>query len=148
MAQDSFNLYMCLEASLSTEARIAAYAESNTYTFRRGLVPGAVAGGDANERRRDGLMLLWTIINRTTEMTMATISVLMEQLNNLSTAMTEANHDITPFNTKVLRLLTSYYSNRQEAYNETALLHNLARAYMACKDKEFVRYIERKIIRT
>jgi hypothetical protein len=26
MAQDSFNLYMCLEASLSTEARIAAYA--------------------------------------------------------------------------------------------------------------------------
>jgi hypothetical protein len=33
IVQDSFNLYMCLEALLSTEARIAAYAESSTYTF-------------------------------------------------------------------------------------------------------------------
>jgi hypothetical protein len=100
-AKDSFNLYMCLEASLSTEARIAAYAESSTYTFQRGQVPGAVAGGDPNEQRRDGLMMLWTIVNRTTAMTTATISVLMEQLNNLTNAMTEVNHDITAFNTKV-----------------------------------------------
>jgi hypothetical protein len=143
-AQDSFNLYMCLEASLSTEARIAVYAESNTYTFQRGMVPGAVAGGDPDEQRRDGLMLLWTIINRTTAMTTATISVLMEQLNNLNNAMNECNHDITAFNTKVRCLLTSYYANKRETYNETALLHNLARAYMACKDEDFVRYIERK----
>jgi hypothetical protein len=143
-AQDSFNLYMCLEASLSTEARIAVYAESNTYTFQRGMVPGAVAGGDPNEQRRDGLMLLWTIVNRTTAMTTATISVLMEQLNNLNTTLNEANHDITAFNTKVRRLLTSYYANKRESYNETALLHNLARAYMSCKDEDFVRYIERK----
>jgi hypothetical protein len=57
-----------------------------------------------------------------------TISVLMEQLNNLSNATTEANHDINTFNTNVRRLLTSYYANKQEAYNETALFHNLARA--------------------
>jgi hypothetical protein len=36
--QDTFNLYMCLKALLSTEARIAAYVESNTYTFTRGQV--------------------------------------------------------------------------------------------------------------
>jgi hypothetical protein len=143
-AQDSFNLYMCLEALLTTEARITAYAESNTETFQRVKVPGAIAGGDPDKQRQDGLMLLWTIINCTTAMTTATISVLMEQLNNLSSTMNKCNHDINAFNTTVGCLLTSFYANKRDLYNETALLHNLARAYMACKDEEFVRYIKRK----
>jgi hypothetical protein len=147
-AQDSHNLFMCLEASLSTEARITIYSESTSYTFRRGDVAGAVAGGDDKEKRRDGLMMLWTIINRTTAMTTATISVLLEQLNNLPAAMTEANHDIGAFNTKVRRLLTSYYANKREAYNETALLQNLSRACFAYKDEEFTRYMVQGQLRT
>jgi hypothetical protein len=58
--------------------------------------------------------------------------------------MTETNHDITAFNTMVRCLLTSYYAKKRETYDQTTLLHNLARAYMLCKDEDFVRYIERK----
>jgi hypothetical protein len=77
-------------------------------------------------------------------MTTATISVLLEQLNNLTGVMQDVNHYITAFNTKVRRLTTSYVANKQEVYNEAALLHNLAKAYMSCKDEEFSRYMERK----
>jgi hypothetical protein len=48
-AKDSHIMFCCLEALLSESARIAIYAESDTYTFRRGGVPGAVPGGDGNE---------------------------------------------------------------------------------------------------
>jgi hypothetical protein len=39
------------------------YAEQDKYTIRQGNVPNALPGGDPEERRRDGLMFLWCIIN-------------------------------------------------------------------------------------
>ena len=143
-AQDDYNLFSCLEASLSTEARATLYAESAMYTYNITNVPNATVGVDPNEQRRSGLMYLWTIINRTTAMTTATISVLLEQLNNLPSVMQEVNNDVTAFNSKVRKILTSYYANKRESYNETALLHNLAKAYSMCKDEEFVTYMKRK----
>ena len=143
-AQDDYNLFSCLEASLSTEARATLYAESAMYTYNITNVPNATVGVDPNEQRRSGLMYLWTIINRTTAMTTATISVLLEQLNNLPSVMQEVNNDVTAFNSKVRKILTSYYANKRESYNETALLHNLAKAYSMCKDDEFVTYMKRK----
>jgi hypothetical protein len=64
--RNSGNLFHCLEASLTTEARATLYAESTTYTFRRGDHPALMVGvADPEERRRDGLMFLWAVINRT-----------------------------------------------------------------------------------
>jgi hypothetical protein len=143
-AQDDYNLFCCLEASLSTEARATLYAESDQYTYKANEVMNIAAGVDPNEQQRSGLMYLWTIVNRTTAMTAATISVLLEQLNNLPSVMQEVNNDVMAFNSKVRQLLTSYYANKREAYNETALLHNLAKAYGLCKDEEFVAYMRRK----
>jgi hypothetical protein len=143
-AQDDYNLFCCLEASLTTEARATLYAESDLYTYTASNVPNAAAGVNPTEQRRSGLMYLWTIINRTTAMTTATISVLLEQLNNLPSVMQEVNNDVTAFNSKVRKILTSYYANKRESYNETALLHNLAKAYGLCKDDEFVAYMKRK----
>jgi hypothetical protein len=143
-AQDDHNLFTCLEASLTKEAKSTLSAESATYTFTASDVQGIAPGTNPSEQRRSGLMYLWTIINRTTAMTTATISVLLEQLNNLPSVMQEVNHDVTAFNSKVRKMLTSYYANKREAYNETALLHNLGKAYTLCKDEEFVQYMKRK----
>jgi hypothetical protein len=143
-SQDSFNLFTCLEASLTASARTALYAESDSYTFRRGDVIGAVQGGDDNEKRRDGLMFLWAIINRSTSMTTATLSVLIDQIFNLPGLMQESNNDVQAFNTQVRKLLNMYYANKRQPFDETVLLNSLAKAYLHCKDEEFVLYIKRK----
>jgi hypothetical protein len=98
-AQDSYNMFACLEASLTTSARTSLYAKISTYTFRRGDVPVVVVGGDDNEKRSHGLLFLWSIINRTTSMTTATLSILIDQLFNLPRLMQEANNDVQAFNT-------------------------------------------------
>jgi hypothetical protein len=72
--QDLHNAFQCLEATLTPEARLIVYAERHKYTIRRGDVPNAIASGDPEERRRDGLMFLWCILNRTTAKTNATIA--------------------------------------------------------------------------
>jgi hypothetical protein len=143
--QDTINLFACLEETLNQEARDTMYAESDTYTYRRGdiLVP-LPAGMDPEEKRRDGVMFLWSIINRTTARTNATIAVIIHQLNHLESVMTESNSDITTFNTKVRKLLNSYYANKRVVFDEQVLLTNLADAYKTCKDNEFVSYVNRK----
>jgi hypothetical protein len=143
-AQDSHNLFTCLESSLTASARTALYAESDSYTMRRGDVVGAVQGGDDNEQRRDGLMFLYAIINRTTSMTTATLSVLIDQIFNLPGLMQENNNDIQAFNTQVRKLLNMYYANKRQAFDETVLLNSLAKAYLNCRDEEFVLYVKRK----
>jgi hypothetical protein len=143
--QDTINLFTCLEETLSQEARDTLYAESATYTYRRGDVQNNVQPGqDPNEKRRDGMMFLWTIINRTTARTNATSAVIIHQLNHLEGVMTEENNDITAFNTKVRKILNSYYANKRLTFDEQVLLTNLADAYRTCKDTEFVAYINRK----
>jgi hypothetical protein len=137
--------FTCLEASLTTEARATLYAESITYTFRRGDHPALmVAGADPEERRRDGLMFLWAVINRTTAKTTATITVLLKQLNNLPAVMTECNSDINAFNTKVYKLINMYRANKQQEFDETILLDNLQMAYKMAKDEHFTAYIDRR----
>jgi hypothetical protein len=65
------------------------HAERNKYTIQRGDVLNAIPGGDLEERRRDGLMLLWCIINRTTAKTNATITTIVRKINNLRDLMIE-----------------------------------------------------------
>jgi hypothetical protein len=145
-ALDSNNLFHCLEASLTTEARATLYAESATYTYRRGDIAAHMVqpGAEDEEKRRDGLMFLWSIINRTTAKTTATITVLLKQLNNLPAVMTECNIDIGAFNTKVYKLVNMYRANKQHEFDETILLDNLQMAYRMAKDDNFTAYIDRR----
>jgi hypothetical protein len=109
-AQDSHNMFSCLEASLTNDARTTLYAEQDKYTLRRGTLealPGSTipAGGDANERRRDGLLFIWCILDRTTAKTNATISTIVRQLNHLAELMVEHDSDVAEFNTHVRQLM-------------------------------------------
>ena len=143
--QDTINLFACLEDSLTLEAKETLYAESESYTYMRNEVQTPVPDGlDGTEKRRDGLMFLWTIINRTTARTNATISVIIHQLNHLESEMNEAGSDVKVFNTKVRKLLNSYYANKRQVFDEQVLLTNLADAYFTCKDNDFVDYMKRK----
>jgi hypothetical protein len=103
-----------------------------------------VAGANEEERRRDGLMILWAIINRTTAKTTATITVLLKQLNNLQAVMTECNSDISAFNTKVYKLINMYRANKQQEFDDTILLDNLQMAYRMAKDDHFTLFIDRR----
>jgi hypothetical protein len=65
--------------------------------------------------------------------------VLMPPLPSSCTkVMMEANIDITVFNTKVRKLLNSYFANKRVTFDEQALLTNPMYAYKKCKDNEFV----------
>ena len=121
--QDSHNCFCCLEASLTKDARTTLYAEREKYTLTRGNVAVTPAGltipaGDPTERRRDGLLFLFCILDRTTAKTNATISTIVRQLNHLAELMTEHNSDITVFNTQVRRLLNSYVANKRENFDK------------------------------
>jgi hypothetical protein len=138
-------VFACLEETLTQEAKDMLYAESEGYTYCRGNVQINVPqGNDANKKRCNGLMFLCTIINRTTARTNLTIAVIIGQLNHLKAVMTEANNDITMFNTNVRKLLNLYYANMRVTFNKQVLLTNLAEAYKTCKDNEFVAYINTK----
>lgn len=143
-SQDANNLFKCLESSLTEDALNTLYAEKEMYTLRRGDTATAPAGGNAEERFRDGVLFLWSIIDHTSAKTNATISVIIEQLTNLPSLMTEVNSDINAFNTNVRSLVNSYYSNKRAAYDSEVLLQSLFRAYKQCNDNEFVEYIKRK----
>ena len=149
LSQNSTNLFNCLEASLTKEAMVTMYAEKHLYTLNRGVVRqalpmGTIAAGKDNAIYRDGLLLLWAVINRTTAQTNATISAIINQLTRMNTLMEESKHDIKQFNTSVRNLLNQYTANRRHEYDETILINSLFSSYKTTKDKEFTLYITRK----
>jgi ABC-type transporter Mla subunit MlaD len=150
LAQNSTNLFNCLEATLTDDAMATIYAEHHIYTLKRGSVRASQpvgtnypAGNDTDEFR-DGLLLLWTVINRTTAQTNATISAIINQLTRMNSIMEESKHDIKQFNTTVRTLLNSYVANRRHEYDETILINSLFASYKTTKDREFTLYITRK----
>jgi hypothetical protein len=89
------------------------------YTYCHGDVQANVPlGMNANKKHCDGLLFLWTIINRTTARINATIAVIIGQLKHLEAVMTEASNDITTINTKVRRLLKLHFANMQVTFDE------------------------------
>ena len=88
-AQDSSNLFQCLEHSLTDDALNTVHAEKESYTITRRDVPQANERGHPTDTFKDGLLFLWTIINRTTARTNATISVIIDKLTNLPSLMSD-----------------------------------------------------------
>jgi hypothetical protein len=152
-AQDSNNLFKCLESTLTEAAMRTMYAERHLYTLTRREVAAARAGvagapatlpGNDEDEFRDGVLMLWAIINRTTAQTNATISAIINQLTRLNNIMEESKHDIKAFNTSIRDLLNQYVANRRHEYDQTILINSLFSAYKTTKDKEFSLYITRK----
>ena len=150
LSQNSTNLFNCLETTLTKEAMTTMYAEKHLYTLTRGVVRNALpagtiaAGGNDEATFRDGLLLLWAVINRTTAQTNATISAIINQLTRMNTLMEDSKHDIKQFNTSVRTLLNQYTANRRHEYDETILINSLFSSYKTTKDREFTLYITRK----
>jgi hypothetical protein len=83
------------------------------------------------------MMFLWKIINRTTACTNAIIAVIIHQLTHLEAVMveTEESSDIMESNTKVRKLLNSYYANKCMTFDKQVLT-NLSDC--TCMDNKFV----------
>lgn len=149
-AQDSTNLFNCLENTLTKEAMATMYAERQLYTLTRagvvaaGIAAGGLIPGADTDEFRDGVLFLWAVINRTTAQTNATISAIINQLTRLNIAMEESKHDIKEFNTKIRDLLNQYTANRRHEYDQTILINSLFSAYKMTKDREFTMYVTRK----
>jgi Ni,Fe-hydrogenase I large subunit len=125
------------------------YAERQLYTITRISVrmanPGInVPQGNDDDEFRYGVLLLWTIINRTTAQANATISAIINQLVRMNNLMEENKNDIKAFNTAVRTLLNQYLANRRNEYDKTILINSLFLAYKTTKDKELTMYITRK----
>jgi hypothetical protein len=99
---------------------------------------------DPEERRRDGLMFLWCILNRTTAETNATITTIVRKINHLPELMIKKESNVQDFNTTVRQLQNSYYANKREQPDPETLLSNLFDAYVICQDNDFVQYIKRQ----
>ena len=150
LAQNSTNLFNCLEATLTNDATATVNAEHHIFTLKRSDVvatqpQGTVyPAGAATDEFRDGLLLLWVIINRTNAQTNAAISAIINQLTRMNSIMEESKHNIKEFNTTVRTLLNQYVANRQHQYDETILINSLFASYKTTKDREFSLYITRK----
>jgi hypothetical protein len=70
---------MDLEESLTTKIRISTNSDSSTNAFQHVQVSNA--GGNPNNHRQYGLLVLNSILNQSTTMTKAKILILMKQWN-------------------------------------------------------------------
>lgn len=89
-------------------------------------------------QRRSGACLLKILIRESYLDSNATSSMIRFRLSELDDYLEEIDNDITKFN-KYVKVLMHHLHARGETTND--LLANLFKAYAACSDQSFVRYI-------
>ena len=125
-SQDSMQLYQCLMASLSKEARAKVMICKDEYTVT-GFPSGAV--------------LLKIIIRESHIDTRATVRHIRDKLSSLDLYLPTIGHDIIKFNAYVKDLLDSLNARGETTHD---LLSNVFKAYKSTTDKTFVEYIRKK----
>ena len=125
-AQDSMQLYQCLMASLSKEAKAKVMVWKEEY-----MIAGFPSGA----------ALLKIIIRESHIDTRATVRHIRDKLSSLDLYLPTIGNDIIKFNTYVKDLLDSLYARGETTHD---LLANLFKAYKAASDKTFVEYIRKK----
>lgn len=125
-AQDTHNLYKSLMNSLSQEgkSKVSIWKEQH-------IINGC----------QSGVALFKVIVRESHLDTNATVTTIRTQLSSLDVYVHTIGCDITKLNQYVKELVTGLTA-RGETTND--LLVNLFKGYLAVKDKEFVRYIDRK----
>lgn len=125
-AQDSHQLFLCLMATLTEEAKV------HMTTFKRQYTINNV---------HSGVALLKLIIAESYVDTNATTRLIRGRLSSLRNYMTEVNSDIEKFN-RYVKVQVEALETRGEITQD--LLANLFTAYSAASDREFKTYIKTK----
>ena len=123
--QDTSMLYRCIMNSLSDEGIAKLNMDEEMYTL-------------GTFQRRSGACLLKILIRESYLDSNATSSMIRFRLSELDDYLEEIDNDITKFN-KYVKVLMHHLHARGETTND--LLANLFKAYAACSDQSFVRYI-------
>ena len=124
-AQNSYQMYVCIMASLTEDGRAKILTEADHYT-----VNGIYSGP----------LLFKVLMTKATTDTRATVSFIRLSLAELDTYMATVNSDIQKFNMYVRQKLMDL-NYRGEVSND--LFVNLFKGYMACSDAVFRNYIQR-----
>jgi len=125
-AQNSHQLYVCLQNSLTKEARDKVLLNVHEYTV---------------QGRPSGPLLLRMIIRDSHLDTNATTHIIRERLSSLDQHMVAVSSNIEQFNNHVKELLNSLHARGQHTQD---LLANLFKAYKCASDRQFVNYIIQK----
>ena len=128
-AQNSYQMYVCIMASLSDVGRAKILTEGNNYT-----VNGIYSGP---------LLFKVLMIKASTD-TRATVTFIRLALTELDTYMTSVNSDIEKFNQYVRQKQQDLLYRGEDTQD---LYANLFKGYMACSDGNFKAYIQRVIDR-
>jgi len=128
-AQNSYQMYVCIMASLSDAGRAKILTEGSNY-----IVNGIYSGP---------LLFKILMIKASTD-TRATVTFIRLSLTELDTYMTSVSSDIEKFN--------QYVRQKQQdllyrGENTQDLYANLFKGYLACSDSNFTAYIQRLIDR-
>ena len=124
-AQDNCMLYICLMNSLSTAGKAKLNIHDNQFVI--GTPP-----------LESGLCLLKILIRESHLDSNATSSMIRTKMTNLDEYLEEVNNDIVEFNSHVQMLIDSLAARGETTHD---LMTNLFKAYAACSDSTFVRYI-------
>ena len=128
-AQNSYQMYVCIMASLSDAGRAKILTEGNNYT-----VNGIYSGP---------LLFKVLMIKASTD-TRATVTFIRISLTELDTYMTTVNSDIEKFNQYVRQKQQDLLYRGEDTQD---LYANLFKGYLACSDGDFRSYVQRIIDR-
>jgi hypothetical protein len=127
-AQDSFQMYHCIHASLEPEALDRVLLQQDRY-----LVNG----------EPHGPLLFKVIVSLAHIDTNATTRMIQERLSSTDKIMEEVAYNVQQFNEKVQDLLNSLYA-RSQTMSESTLIAHLFKGYKMVPDQEFVLYVQQK----
>ena len=125
-AEDTTMLYHCIMNSITSEAMDVVTIWKHDYMI---------------QDKPSGTLLLKVILRESHIDTNATEASIRTKLSNLDQNMSTINNDISKFNAYVRHLQLSLAARGAQSGD---LLSNLFKGYLACSDRIFVRYIEKK----
>jgi len=123
--QDTHMLYECIMNSLTDEGRAKLNIDDDMYTV-------------GTNERMSGACLLKILIRKSHLDSNATSSMIRFKLSNLDEYLSEIDNDINKFHKYVKVLIDNLHARGETTHD---LLANLFKAYAACSDQTFVKYM-------
>ena len=123
--QDTHMLYECIMNSLTDEGRAKLNIDDDLYTV-------------GTFQRMSGACLLKILIRESHLDSNATSSMIRFKLSNLDEYLSEIDNDINKFHKYVKVLIDNLHARGETTHD---LLANLFKAYAACSDQTFVKYM-------
>jgi len=127
-SQDSTQLYYCIMATLTKEAKDTVLLVEHEYRLTA-------------HNTESGTALLKAIIREASVDTNATVRSIRNRLSNLDDKMLELKSDIPEFNKYVMAQIKALHARGMDSED---LIANLFKGYKVAADKEFYDFIKRK----